>query len=301
MADGFGSRFDKFVGVDRPPTLMVSAFQTAEFVATRVQWEWAQGGHPTLFDRADGYMICVQRIGVSSQPYWADQRSLALPPMRPGEYLLLDLGVQHSSLVPGDVDCISIYTSRDALLQYQAENDLALTGELLAPLCATHQDAVVQNLCEALLPAIEKPATPSQLWVDHVALALLSRLTAQHGVGPKPLVMPRGGLAAWQERRAKDVLIANLDGGISLEALAVECRLSRSHFARAFKVSTGVSPFRWLSLQRIERAKVILLNSNLPIEQVAAACGFADASHFARAFQQAVGLAPGAWRRARRS
>lgn len=301
MAESFGSRFDKFVGVDRPPTLMVSAFQAAEFVATRVQWERPRGGHPTLFDRADGYMICVQRKDMTAQTYWADQRALSLPPMRRGEYLLLDLGVQHSSLVPCDVDCISIYTSRDALVQYQEENGLAPTGELLTPLCATHEDAVVQNLCEALLPALEKPATPSQLWVDHVALALLSRLTARHGVGPKPLLLSRGGLAPWQERRAKDVLIANLDGRISLESLAAECRLSRSHFARAFKVSTGVSPFRWLSVQRIERAKVILLNSDLPIEHVAVACGFTDASHLARAFQQAVGLAPGAWRRVRRS
>lgn len=301
MADGFGSRFDKFVGVERPPTLMVHAFASAEFVATRVQWEWTRGGHPTQFDRADGYMICLQRTDMTAQHYWADQRPLSLPPMRRGEYLLLDLGVQHSSLVPCDVDCISIYTSREALLQYQAENDLAPNGQLLTPLCATHEDAVVQNLCEALLPALEQPAAAPQLWVDHVALAILSRLTAQHGIGPKRLAVPRGGLAPWQERRAKDVLIAHLDGRISLETLAAECRLSRSHFARAFKVSTGVSPFRWLSMQRIKRAKVILLNSQLPIEHIAVECGFADASHFARAFQQAVGVAPGAWRRMRRS
>lgn len=94
--------------------------------------------------------------------------------------------------------------------------------------------------------------------------------------------------------------MAHLDGRIGLEALATECRLSRSHFARAFKISTGLSPLRWMSAQRIERAKNLLLNTDLSLDQIAGACGFADASHLARSFLQATGLPPGAWRRLRR-
>lgn len=297
MADRFGHRFEKFVGVEKPPTLTISAFEAAEFVATRVQWEWAEGGHPTQFERADGYMLCLQRLDVPSQPYWVDQRPMSLAAMRRGQFLLLDLGAQHSSLVPGDIDCISIYTSRDALQQFQAEHALPATGRLAAPLGATHEDGVVRHLCEALLPAIQQPHVASQLWVDHVALALLSRLTAQHGVDPNIIGPPRGGLAPWQERRAKDIMMAHIDGRIGLGAIAAECRLSRSHFARAFKVSTGKSPLRWLAARRIERAKDLLLNSDLPLEQIAVSCGFADASHLARAFHGSIGMPPGAWRR----
>ena len=94
--------------------------------------------------------------------------------------------------------------------------------------------------------------------------------------------------------------MAHLDGRIGLEALAAECRLSRSHFARAFRISTGVSPLRWLAAQRVERTKVLLLNSDLSLEQIAAPCGFADASHLTRSFLRATGLRPGAWRQVRR-
>lgn len=95
--------------------------------------------------------------------------------------------------------------------------------------------------------------------------------------------------------------MAHLDGSISLEELAAECRLSCSHFARAFKTSTGMSPMRWLSLQRVEHAKTLLLQTDLTLEQIAQACGFADASHFAREFSRTAEASPGAWRHARKT
>ena len=208
----------------------------------------------------------MQRIDLPAQSYWADQRPLSLPAMRRGQFLLLDLGVQHSSVVPSDVDCVSIYTSREALQQFQAEHDLPANGELQTPLAATHEDPVLRHLCEALLPAIQQPHATDQLWVDHVALALLSRLTALYGSEAGIVAQPRGGLAPWQERRAKEMMVVRLDGRIGLEELAAECRLSRSHFARAFKISTGMSPLRWLSVQRIERAKRLLLDTGLPLD-----------------------------------
>ncbi|WP_129791767.1 AraC family transcriptional regulator [Sphingosinicella sp. CPCC 101087] len=300
MDHRFRHRFDKFVGVERPPTLTVSAFEATDFVVSRVQWEWSDGGHPTQFDRADAYMVCLQRLDLPAQPYWADGRAMSLPAIRRGQFLLLDLGTEHASLVPSAVDCVSIYASRAALQRFQAEHGMPATGQLLTPLGAVHDDEAIRHLGEALLPAIEQPRAASRLWADHVALALLSRLTALHGTDALPASAARGGLAGWQERRAKEMMLSQLDGRIGLETLAAECRLSRSHFARAFKASTGVSPLRWLSLQRVERAKIMLLNTQLPLDQIAVACGFADASHLARVFVRATGQQPGAWRRSSR-
>jgi AraC-like DNA-binding protein len=223
-----------------------------------------------------------------------------LETIRPGQFLLLDLRAQHSALVRGDVDCISIYTASDTLERYQAEHDLPASGLLSAPHGVIYQDDAIRHLGEALLPAIDQPHTASELYVSHVALALLSRLTALHGVEPHLLSQLRGGLAPWQERRAKDMLIANLDGRIGLEALAAECRLSRSHFARAFKNSTGLSPLRWLAMQRVDRAKIFLQTTAFSLEQIATSCGFSDASHLARTFRHVTGFRPGDWRRLRR-
>jgi len=123
---------------------------------------------------------------------------------------------------------------------------------------------------------------------------------AYGGSAAAPLLV-RGGLAPWQVRRAKEMLMANLDGELTLEELARECELSRSHFARAFRKTTGRPPHRWLVAQRVERAKDMLLNSASSLAGIAAACGFSDQSHFNKVFSAAVGTSPGEWRRLRRS
>ncbi len=87
---------------------------------------------------------------------------------------------------------------------------------------------------------------------------------------------------------------------ISLVRLANECKLSLSHFARAFKQSAGQPTHRWLLQQRLDKAKELLLNSSLPLADIALACGFSEQSHFTRVFNKKVGTTPGAWRRALR-
>ena len=136
------------------------------------------------------------------------------------------------------------------------------------------------------------------MFVDHVSLAVGIHVAQTYG-GMRPVSRPaRGGLAPWQERRAKEILSANLDGGVPLKDVARECRLSVSHFSRAFRRTMGVAPHNWLLMRRIEVAKEKLRDTRLSLSDVALACGFADQSHLTRVFTGMVGVSPGAWRRA---
>jgi AraC family transcriptional regulator len=161
------------------------------------------------------------------------------------------------------------------------------------------EDAVIRNLADCLLPAFEHPERANQLFVDHIAMAILAHITQTYG-GAAPPKLTKGGLAPWQVRLAKEVLETRLDGKIGLEDLARECGLSRSHFARAFKKSTGKPPHRWLMEQRLGRARELLLKSKLSLAEISDACGFADQSHFTRCFFAATGTVPSEWRRLRR-
>ncbi|WP_225592091.1 helix-turn-helix domain-containing protein [Pseudomonas sp. PDM15] len=107
--------------------------------------------------------------------------------------------------------------------------------------------------------------------------------------------LPLVRLAAWQERRAKALIAANLNSGLSMEQLARECCLSRSHFSRAFHGSTGMSPHQWLTRQRIERARALLLGQ-CTLTHIAQDCGFADQAHFSRVFARMAGMPPSQWR-----
>lgn len=224
-----------------------------------------------------------------------------MAPLRIGQFLLLDLEAEHAAEVQGNVDCVSVYLSRTALERFQEEHDLPLIGSLRAPHGTALDDAVIRHLGESLVPALEQPEGVSQLFVDQVGLAFLSHLTSFYRGAPATGPSLRGGLAPWQQRRAKEMLLAAMDGRIGLEALAAACHLSRSHFARAFKVSTGLSPLHWLLVRRIDRAKTMLLGPHATIDKVAHKCGFSDQSHFTRAFQRMVGVTPGQWRRFRRA
>jgi transcriptional regulator GlxA family with amidase domain len=86
--------------------------------------------------------------------------------------------------------------------------------------------------------------------------------------------------------------------GESLEVteLARACSLSRSHFSRAFKCSTGLSPQDWIRTQRLARAKLLIQHTDLSLTQISLECGFCDQAHFCHMFTRSEGINPFAWR-----
>ena len=114
---------------------------------------------------------------------------------------------------------------------------------------------------------------------------------------PAPLPALRVALSPWQERRAKQLLLEQMSASPLIADIARACSLSRSHFSRAFKKTTGCSPRDWLLQARLQRAQCLLADSTVAIAQVGLDCGFADQSHFTRVFTRCIGTTPFAWRR----
>jgi AraC family transcriptional regulator len=118
------------------------------------------------------------------------------------------------------------------------------------------------------------------------------------GAPPSPR-LARGGLAPWQLRRAKEMMVAPVRPGLTLATIALACELSESHFSREFKQSTGQTPHRWALQQRVAMAKEMLADTFLPLNKIASACGFVDESHLSRWFKRLTGSSPGSWKRER--
>jgi AraC-like DNA-binding protein len=148
-----------------------------------------------------------------------------------------------------------------------------------------------------LLPALSHPDQANRLFLDYVLLALGVHVAQTYG-GMRPVSPGRGGLAPWQERRAKEFLSANLQG-VPLKEVVRECGMSLSHFSHAFRRTLGVPPHKWLIEQRIVVSKEKLRDDRLSLTDVAAECGFCDQSHFTNQFTRIVGVSPSVWRRAR--
>jgi len=111
-----------------------------------------------------------------------------------------------------------------------------------------------------------------------------------------PLKKTTGGLTPWRESLAKQLILERLGETVEVTELARACALSRSHFSRAFKCSTGLSPQDWIRHQRIARAKQLIQNTDLTLTQISLECGFCDQAHFCHIFTRNEGITPFAWR-----
>src|SRR5437899_1994849 len=166
--------------------------------------------------------------------------------------------------------------------------------------CPLANDPVVHHLGICLNTARSRPSEMSPVCADHIASALQAYLEQAHNVVSLRPPAARGGLAPWQLRRAKEMLVSRLAEPIPLAELARACNLSPGYFARAFRQTTGQPLHRWRMAQRIAKAKQLLVDSTLSLAQIAQTCGFADQSHFTRVFGQLVESSPGQWRRHQR-
>lgn len=94
-----------------------------------------------------------------------------------------------------------------------------------------------------------------------------------------------------------ELMERNIAVPVTLEEMSREAKLSRRHIERLFRQNLGRSPARYYLELRLERARHLLLQSDMPIVDVAIACGFVSASHFSKCYRGLFGRSPQADRR----
>jgi AraC-like DNA-binding protein len=99
----------------------------------------------------------------------------------------------------------------------------------------------------------------------------------------------------WKE--LSDFIDANLQTELSLSALASKCFYNPSYFSRAFKEKFSVSPGEYITRKRLERAKQLLCETDLSVDEIGRQSGFSDRSRFYYAFSKYGGMTPGDYRK----
>ena len=149
------------------------------------------------------------------------------------------------------------------------------------------RDHYVGACVDAILGETQTPGPKSEEFIRSVTESLtLHLLRSSNERLPEP---PRR--LAWVER-TRALIEATTSDHLSLDDLAEEAGLSRSHFARLFRAETGVSPHRYLNLQRIEKAKQLLRESNMSLVNIALELGFCSQSYFTKVFHSVTGVTP---------
>jgi AraC-like DNA-binding protein len=293
----YGQRLAETLRIEHARAIVTRVLRTADMAVTETRWDDPVPGLSGSQHREDAFLITLSLRDYPNRVYWEDGRLVSVCDVRAGQTCIHDLKRDPVALLDKPHHVVFFYLPRGALDAIADDADAPRIGDLNHnPM--SFDDATVDNLGRAVLPALSRPDQASQLFVDHVLMAVGVHVAQTYG-GMRALARPvRGGLAPWQVRRAKEILCANLDGRVPLKELAQECRLSVSHFSHAFRRSMGAAPHNWLLTRRVEAAKQKLRDHRLTLSDVALACGFADQSHLTRVFTRMVGISPGAWRRA---
>jgi AraC family transcriptional regulator len=290
---GLASNF----GAEEAPHMVTRVLRGAELAATELLIEHPPGRIGDPIPRQDAYMVCCQLREKASFEYWEEGKAYKVPPLRAGDTTIHDLKRDPAAMIDGPLHTMMWFVPRKALNALADEANVSHIDELRFDPCVGVADEIIRQISASMLPALRSPEQVSRLFADHVALALAAHVAHAYGGMPTASRLVKGGLAPCQERRSKEMLVANLAGNIPLAMIAEACGLSVSHFSRAFRKSTGLAPHAWLQQARVEHAMTLLRQRGQSLSEIALVCGFVDQSHFTRVFVQRVGLTPGSWRR----
>ena len=124
---------------------------------------------------------------------------------------------------------------------------------------------------------------------------IADRRMASSAPGCRPTANP--GLNRRAINRVFVYIEENLGEALDLATLAGVACVSRFHFARMFRLTTGCSPMTYVLRRRIGRACEQIATGPRRISDIAADLGFCDQSHFTRIFRRITGTTPGRYAR----
>lgn len=159
------------------------------------------------------------------------------------------------------------------------------------------RDESLALVLRAMLREILDGCPNGLLFAQSLSMGVALHLRKTRGLQHLPATTERGKLSEHQLACVNELIEESLTDDLSLPALAQALDLSKAHFVRLFRNSVGTSPHRYVMQRRVERARVLLLSSDLSLVEVAIDAGFASQSHMTRVFRQVFGITPGDARR----
>lgn len=253
-AGGYQNQRHEFIQVGHAPAVTCSIKNKSLVTATRVTKD--QPGHGIVSPAVEDAFGLAVWLHNYTGDLWVDGKKNN-DWGRKGSFAFFDFRQGFVGNCVSSFDFVGFHIPRptiDAL-----EEDLAgvRVDTLSIPAGTDVDDATVFGITQALMPSFLESSNTSSIFTDTVGLALSIHLCTTYGRAPKMADVHAGGLAPWQVKRALEIIDANLDGDVSIIEMAAACGLPPGYFTRAFKLVMGVTPYRWVSRRRVERANKI--------------------------------------------
>ena len=162
----------------------------------------------------------------------------------------------------------------------------------------SYSDPIVFQIVTSLAQAI--PLGAPELYAESATQFLATHLLSQQSPWQQLTEDPRGAedLTDGRLTRVLDYMQENFGQSLTLAELAEEAGSSRFHFIKLFRQKLGITPHRYLTEIRMTAACTMLTTTDLPVAQIASACGTQSAAQFAAAFKRHFSHTPSAFRAA---
>lgn len=139
--------------------------------------------------------------------------------------------------------------------------------------------------------------------IDRVAALFFSAKAFDHIASTAELILLLHEICGYGEReddavqKAQKYMEHHYNRELTVQTVAEGCHVSASHLHRLFQKRLGVTPGDFLSNIRISAARDLLVNTDLPVSDIAWSCGFHSLSYFSDCFRKKVGVSPREFRK----
>lgn len=265
--------------------------------------QWAPSDY-LIPDHVHGvWEFYLQLDGESWWESWEDPRRARKYRLLPGHFFAAAPGVKHGLNRPLPAEHHFFFAAVDLDAVFDRHPSLR-------PLWPTRRCVYVpdgqslqgpcRQLARELATAMPLRAEGLRAAVDYVVIEASRLLThgrdraggRRRAPAGRPLLPAHPAVQA-----VRDILDRDFAHPWRLADLGRLAGVSPNHLAQLFRAEVGVAPHQYLIRQRIERAREMLVQTDVPITQVALELGFASSQHFAKTFRRAVGCPAADFRR----
>lgn len=157
------------------------------------------------------------------------------------------------------------------------------------------RDQFLEVLLFRILEEAQRRNPNEDGFVDQAMLTLVLALAklANHPTARSRLYQ----FSAAERSRLEELIQERLDDGLRVLDLATAIDVSEPYLCQMFQENFGQSPYQYILERRIARAQELLASGNMPLVEIAYACGFASQSHMTDVFRHKLGVTPGRYRR----
>lgn len=196
-------------------------------------------------------------------------------------------------LGPGDPEILTVYldpiVTREVLLRDSS-------GDFEFEPYFGDGTPLIWELASALREEFFSEGAQAPAYVEALGQMISAYASRHHARTTSDGPVRAGALDRAKLRMALSFMQDNISGNPTLLEIAEACGLSPYHFSRSFKISTGYSPFQWITQRKIALTKDLLKDTDLSVAEIARRYGFGSPSDFTRTFKKVAGTTPARFR-----